>query len=77
MKARQLRQLAQLGRQPLEPIVADLEHRFASDHDPQKSNFALRAARAVSSGRFQEAETKAGCRWPELTKHGQIQIKNK
>jgi hypothetical protein len=37
----ELRQLAQLGRQPFELIGVDLEHRLVSDHDPINSNFAL------------------------------------
>jgi hypothetical protein len=32
-EARERRQLAQIGRQPFEQIVADLEHRTRSDHD--------------------------------------------
>ena len=53
-----LRQLAQLGRQPFELIVVDLEHRLeVRSYDPLYLNFVLRAARAVSAGRFLMAAT--------------------
>jgi hypothetical protein len=38
IEVRELRQLAQLGRQPLELIDADLEHALASDHGLFDSN---------------------------------------
>jgi hypothetical protein len=57
IELRELRQLAQLGRQPFELIVLDLKHALASDHDSLKSSVALRAARAVAAGRFLMAAT--------------------
>jgi hypothetical protein len=41
-EVREHRQLAQLGRQPFELIIANLEHRLGSDHDPTKSSSSLR-----------------------------------
>jgi hypothetical protein len=52
---RELRQLAQLGRQPFQLIVADLEHGLGLTHDLINSNVVLRAPRAESAGRFVQA----------------------
>jgi hypothetical protein len=57
IEVRELRQLAQLGRQPFELIVGDLGTNLRSDHDPINSVFVLRATRAVPAGRFQLAAT--------------------
>ncbi len=53
----ELWQLAQLGRQPFELIVADLERGLESDHDLTNSNSSLRAPRPVAAGRFLMAAT--------------------
>jgi hypothetical protein len=52
-EVRELRQLAQLGRQPFELVTVDLENRLErSAHDPINSNLAHRAPRAVAAGRL-------------------------
>jgi hypothetical protein len=55
-EAREIRQLAQLGRQPFELIVVELKKTLVRSRS-LNSNFALRAIRAVSAGRFPLAAT--------------------
>jgi hypothetical protein len=56
-EVRELRQMAHLGRQPLEQIGVNLEHKLEVRSRSTISISSLRARRVVAAGRFLQAAT--------------------